>query len=184
MYPYNINNLKQRNNNNNNKTKVNPNNQTPINTPSPVVTSTSENINLTQSNKEILSMIEESLSGELHDHEYYRQLHALFDDANDKEIIRRLSLDELKHKKLLEELYKKISGKEPAIPKIEEIKISRNLLAELSKSINNEYMVSDFYKKLYLMLKEPQYRDIIFEIMMDENNHAGKLTYLYAKNKI
>lgn len=179
MYPYNINNLKQRNNNNNNKTKSNQSNNTTAS-----VSASSENINSTQPNNEILSLIEEALGGEIHDHEYYRQLHALFDDANDKEIIRRLSLDELKHKKLLEELYQKISGKMPATPKIEEIKISRNLLAELSKSINNEYMVSDFYKKLYLMLKEPQYRDIIFEIMMDENNHAGKLTYLYAKNKL
>ena len=132
----------------------------------------------------ILAMIEEALGDELHDYEYYRQLHSLFDDANDKEIIRHISLDELKHKKMLEELYRKISGKDAPVPNIQEVKISRNLLEEISKSIANEYEGSTFYRTLYFLFQNPEYRDIIFEIMNDELIHAGKLTYLYAKNRL
>lgn len=136
-----------------------------------------------ETDEKILSLIEEAIGDEFRDYEYYKRLQALFDEAKDKETIRHISLDEMKHKKMLEDLYFKLSGRKPPLPKIEDIKITKNLLVELAKSIANEFDGTEFYRKLYFLFKKPEYRDMMFELLNDEHIHAGKLTYLYSKYK-
>lgn len=136
-----------------------------------------------ETDEKILILIEEAISDEFKDYEYYKRLQTLFDDSKDKESIRRISLDEMKHKKMLEELYSKLSGRKPPLPRPEDIRITRNLLVELAKSIAHEFDGVEFYRKLYFLLKNPEYRDMMFEILTDEHIHAGKLTYLYSKYK-
>ncbi len=135
-----------------------------------------------EADDKILTMLDEAITDEMKGYEYYKRLQVMFDDK-DKETVRHISLDEMKHRKILEDLYQRISGTKAPTFKVDDIQISRNLLVEIAKSIMNEYDDSEFYRKLYFMLENPEYRDMIFEIMTDEQNHAGKLNYLYSKYK-
>lgn len=147
------------------------------------VTQMKEEGDRVETDDKILTLIEEAIGDEFRDYEYYKRLQALFDEAKDKETIRHISLDEMKHKKMLEELYFKLSGQKPPLPRIEDIKITKNLLVELAKSIASEFDGTEFYRKLYFLFKKPEYRDMMFELLHDEHIHAGKLTYLYSKYK-
>lgn len=131
----------------------------------------------------VLTMLDEALLNKEEGYQYYRRLQNMFDDTRDKETIRRISLDKMKHKKIVEDLYKDISGNDAPDLKADEVKISRNLLVELAKSITNEYDDVEFYRRLMFMMENPRYRDMLFEILNDDQIHAGKLNYLYSKHK-
>ncbi len=164
MYPYNA----QNNESNTKTTKTN---------------STEQTIYTVNTDDKLLALLEEVLGDELSDYEYYKRFQMLFDEPKDREIIRHISLDEMKHKKIIENIYTEISGKKPPIPKIEDIKITRNIPVELAKKIAGEYDGEELYRKIYFLLDKPEYRDMLFELLTDENIHAGKLTYLYSKYK-
>lgn len=174
MYPYNMQNYRYAENNNTNNNNIR----------RPEIIELEEAIGPSvEADDKILTMLDEAITDEMKGYEYYKRLQPMFDDTKDKETMRHISLDEMKHRKILEDLYQKISGTEAPTFKVDDISISRNLLVELAKSIMNEYDDSEFYRKLYFMLQNPEYRDMILEIMTDEQNHAGKLNYLYSKYK-
>lgn len=136
-----------------------------------------------EADTKLLTMMDEALLSEEEGYQYYRKLQNMINDSQDKEVVRHISLDEMKHKRMIEDLYNKISGVKAPYLKPEEPKLSRNISAELSKSILNEYDEAEFYRRLLLMLKDPEYRDMLFEILTDEQAHGGKLNYLYSKYK-
>lgn len=169
MYPYNMQSYAENNNNNNRR---------------PEIVEVEEAIGPSvEADDKVLTMLDEAITDEMKGYEYYKRLQPMVDDVKDKETIRHISLDEMKHRKMIEDLYQKISGVKAPTFKVDDIRISRNLSAELANSIMNEYDDAEFYRKLYFMLQNPEFRDMLFEILTDEQNHAGKLNYLYSKYK-
>jgi rubrerythrin len=131
----------------------------------------------------ILELIKEGMQDEVDDAEYYRKMQSLFQNEEDRETIRRIGLDEKKHKKMLDQMYTELSGKVPPTIVASNAVITRNILAELNKRIAGELEGVEYYRNLYTLLDEPELRDMALEMMMDENIHAIKLTHLYSKYK-
>ena len=132
--------------------------------------------------KKIIKMLEDSMNHELEDADYYRRLIDLATDRNDKEVLKSISQQELKHFSILEEIYNHLTGKNfKAI--FEPTKISNNILNEYSKSIYGELKGFEMYRKLYYSFLNVQIRDMIYEIMSDEQNHSIKISHLYSTKK-
>ncbi len=132
--------------------------------------------------RKIIEMLIEALKDETMDYNYYGKLANLARTQEDKEIIKGVQMDEQKHFLLISDIYFKMTGEKP---KVEAgVKpISRNLLREYEKSILSEINGMEFYRKLYFSFLNVQIRDMIFEILTDEQQHSTKFTYLFAKNK-
>lgn len=170
MYPYNMQSYMENENNSNNR--------------APEIIEVEEAIGPSvEADTKVLTMMDEAITDEMKGYEYYKRLQTMFDDPKDKDTVRHMSLDEMKHRRMVEDLYKDITGKTAPTFKADDIRISRNLLVELANSIMNEYEDVEFYRRLLFMLKNPDYRDRLFEILTDEQSHAGKLNYLYSKYK-
>ncbi len=135
-----------------------------------------------EADKKILDLLIEALKDEQMDFVYYGKLMNMAKSLSDKQIIREIQLDEKKHYALMSDVYFSLTGKRP---KVEAgIKpIGRNLLKEYEKSIFSELNGSEFYRKIYFLMMNVRYRDIMFELLSDEAAHAAKLNFLYASNK-
>lgn len=134
------------------------------------------------SNQYLLDMIKESLKDEATDAEYYGNLLNKTPSTEDKEIIRQIRMDELKHYKLFNDIYRKLTGEYLNIP-ADNKKISNNLAEEFEKNIFSELEGAEFYRKLLFAFLDLEIRDILFEIITDEQAHSQKMNYLYCKYK-
>ena len=132
------------------------------------------------SNNFILDLIKEAICDETRDSIYYEELSRKISNPEDQEILRKIHLDEEKHKKIFSELYKEISGKECEFsfsPK----NISDNMLQNFSESLISELETVEFYRKILFSFLDLTVTDLMYEIITDEQAHAQKLNYLYSK---
>lgn len=138
-------------------------------------------------NKYVLEMIEEAIEDEREDAEEYKKFAEKFQDKEDKDIIRNIYMDELKHEKMMKDIYYQLTGEKyqdnDSSTQSAEAAAYENMSGELSKRIMAELDGAEFYRKLYYTFLTLEIRDILFEIMTDELIHAQKLNYLYSKYK-
>lgn len=131
---------------------------------------------------EILDLILEAIEQENEDSKYYKELLKLVENDKDKEAIRKIYLDDKKHFKIFSEIYKSLTGKEP-IFEDEEIEIDDTLLEELEDSIEQKLENVELYRLILSSFLDVGIRDLIYEIITDEQGHAQKLTNLSNKTK-
>ncbi len=130
--------------------------------------------------EKLLDMLLEAIKDEMEDAEYCSNLCNLLTQKGDQEIVRHIRMDELKHAKLLQEIYFNLTGKK-ACPKINPERTSDNVALELEKSMFKVLSGIAFYRKIYFSFLNIEIRDMIYEILTDEQCHATKFSYLYAK---
>lgn len=133
--------------------------------------------------KKILDMITKALSDESQAVDYYSRLINKIENPKDKEIVRGIMLDEKKHFKYLNEIYKKLTGRNAMNIKFEPKPVSDNLVKDFEDSLFDELEAFEFYRTLMFAFLDLQIRDTIFEIMTDEQEHATKFNFLYSKYK-
>lgn len=131
---------------------------------------------------EILELILKAIEQENEDSKYFEKLANLIQNEKDKEDIRKIYLDDKKHFKIFSEIYKSLTGKEP-IFEDEEIEIDDTLPEELEDSIEQKLENVELYRLILSSFLDVGIRDMIYEIITDEQSHAQKLTKLYNKNK-
>lgn len=132
-------------------------------------------------NKYILKLIEEAIADEQKDSDYYYRLSQVVEFPEDKEIIRKMHLDESKHEKIFKEIYAHLTGEEPPEQEFTPRTISDNLTDNFKEDIFGELEAVEFYRKLYTMFLNVEIRDWLYEIITDEQAHAQKNNYLYSK---
>ncbi len=132
--------------------------------------------------QKILDLLLEALTDEKEDIDYYGRLMNMARTPEDREIIRQVQMDEQKHYMITSDIYYKLTGKQPVVEQIIR-PLGRNLLHEYEKRIFGELAGADLYRKLYFAFLNLQLRDMLFEMMTDEQGHAAKFNYLYAKTK-
>ncbi len=133
-------------------------------------------------NEHIITMLKESMRDEKTDVDYYAQMMEEMVSEGDKEIIRDIRNDEIKHYKLLQEVYYELVGDKTEV-KAGKKSITGHVLRDIENSLFAELDAVANYRKLYFSFLTLSIRDIFFEIMSDEQIHATKLSYLYAKYK-
>lgn len=122
-------------------------------------------------NPYILKLIDEALSDEVSDYMFYTVLEEKCPDM--AEMFRSIAADEMKHKKMLTELYTDLNGKAPAEKKPElKADLSKSCKELIKEQIPKELEGAAMYRTLYFAMPSVTEKNIIFEIMTDEMMHA------------
>lgn len=100
----------------------------------------------------------------------------------DVEMLRNAYLDEVKHLKLLQEIWYNITGKSQSQPQPKNIKTnSEAVRTELEKTLLQEMEQTDFFRELLMLIPETELRDILYEIITDKQDHCIRLCFLFSK---
>ena len=127
--------------------------------------------------EKILDMILEAISEERGVAEYYATLMKMARSQDEKNILNEIRIDEQKHEKIFRRIYYMLTGKEVLVePAVKTV--SNNIRDEYKKSIFEELEMVEFYKKLYIAIKNQEIRIMLYDVITDEQSHAIKLTYL------
>ncbi len=102
----------------------------------------------------------------------------------DIETLRNAYLDEVKHLKLLQEIWYNITGQSQSQAQ----PISKNSTAnseavgtEIEKTLMQEMEQTDFFRELLMLISETDLRDILYEIITDKQDHCIRLCFLFSK---
>ena len=128
-----------------------------------------------------LQDIEAALADEKAAAKFYEMLMAMAPTNWQKEQIKHARDDEIKHYHMLHQLYLNLTGREPKV-KEKEVKVT-NYLEGLKEAFNDELEAAEFYRRMMLSTYNQYIRDILFEIMTDEMEHASRFTFVYADAK-
>jgi rubrerythrin len=85
--------------------------------------------------------------------------------------------DEIKHLGMTTCLYGKLTGREPRIT-VTEIPLI-NFKEGVRVALSNELDAAEFYRDMYLATRDPEIRDIFFELMTDELEHSTRFAFIY-----
>jgi rubrerythrin len=113
---------------------------------------------------------------------YYKRLIGMAPDEKEAEIIEHFYEDETKHLSKFRMLFEMTTGKEPEIGSVNTPEFE-SYIEGIEHAIPKELEACEFYRDIYLASSNPIVRDVFFEALTDENEHAVYLNYLYTKNK-
>lgn len=133
-----------------------------------------------KADEKILDMLIIALKNENEDKNYYKSLMERVSNEEDAKIINQISLDEKKHYNYLMQIYKRLTGQTLSLED-EQVKLQDNLVDNFAKSIFDEIEAVEFYRRLMFIFLDLQIRDMIYEIITDEQAHATKMNYLFSK---
>lgn len=129
--------------------------------------------------KKLIDLILEAMKDERSDRAKYK---IMMDMARDPKVKRQINFayeDEGKHYKMFQQILFKLTGKMTEIP-VPDIKKPINLLEGVESSIDGELEAVELYREILAMLPNKQMRDMLYEIITDEQEHAVRFTYLYS----
>lgn len=112
---------------------------------------------------------------------YYTKLLKMAKLEEEKSIINEIRIDEHKHEKLLNKIYFSITGMH-CKGHVKEINLCNNIKKEYKKSIFEELKSTEYYKKLYIGIKSQDIKNILYDLITDEQGHSIKLIYLNSIN--
>lgn len=101
---------------------------------------------------------------------------APFEDARD--FIRHARDDERKHYRMFFNLYVALTGRHPIVTQ-PVIQIPQ-FCEGVKNSIKDELEAADMYREMYLSTTNTRIRDILFEAMNDEMEHAIRFNWIYS----
>lgn len=130
--------------------------------------------------KYVLKMILEAIEEENESRLYFEQLANVVSNEEDKATLRKIYLDDTKHFNMLVELYKFLTGKEPKI-EFEDIDIDYPLKDEFLDSIDDKLENIELYRNIMNSFLDTDIRDMLFEIITDEQGHIPRLYKLLKK---
>lgn len=133
------------------------------------------------SNKYVLELIKDAINDEEIDFKYYSDLANSVRDIDDKKTLEQMSLDEQKHKKMFQDIYKKLTNDSYTPENISYKNVSTNFLKNFTESIKGELHGVEAYRPILFSLENPQFKNYLIEIITDEQNHAARLNYMYSK---
>lgn len=176
MYPYNIRTSED-------VTPVRTAPPPPPATPSLQTTPTEEGLDLSQNKdvNEILQLIIMAMTDEQRDGDFYNELSKLNKDPIDSRLLNDMFLNERRHEKMLENIYVGLTGRTPVVPPATPIPISENMVENFELAFQNELDGIQLYRTLYLALQTPTLKNIVYEILSDQQQHAMIFSYLANK---
>lgn len=130
----------------------------------------------------LLNLIVESMKDERADRVKYKMMIEMAKSDKVRKQIEFAFNDEGKHYKMFQQIYFMLTGQYIDIP-IPEPKKNEKLIDAIESSINGELEAVELYRKIRSMLPNTQLRDMLFEIITDEQEHATRFVYLYSIEK-
>lgn len=132
--------------------------------------------------KNVIDLILEAMKDEKHDRIKYKRMMEMADSDKVRKQIEFAYKDEIKHYGMFQKILYMLTCRKYDVPtpKVEEYKC---LLPAVETSINGELGAVELYRKIQSMLPTMQMRDMLFEIITDEQEHATRFVYLYSMLK-
>ena len=129
-----------------------------------------------------LDEIRKAVQGEREDELFYDYLISLAPTKDEKEIIESIRNDERKHNQLFRKIYKDFIGNEINTMNEENLKKPSSFMDGIRTALFGELKAVDKYKAIRRALPIGAYKDMLFDIIMDELKHASKYNYLFTLN--
>ena len=114
---------------------------------------------------------------------YYTVLVEMAGANEDVEEIEHILADERRHVVMLHKIYRRLYGREPKVPAAPRPTVI-TYDEGLSAAIRDEWDAYETYRDLILLSDDRRLMRAFFEMMTDENEHAGRLSRLYAENDL
>ncbi|WP_373205145.1 ferritin-like domain-containing protein [Clostridium tertium] len=129
-----------------------------------------------------LDEIRKAVQVEREDELFYDYLISLAPTKDEKEIIESIRNDERKHNQLFRKIYKDFTGNEINTMNEENLKKPSSFMDGIRTALFGELKAVDKYKAIRRALPIGAYKDMLFDIIMDELKHASKYNYLFTLN--
>lgn len=129
--------------------------------------------------KNLIDLIIEAMKDERHDRVKYKMMMDMTKKDKIKEQIKFAYEDEGKHYKMFQYIFYQLTGKQIDIP-IPEVEEYDELIDAVETSINGKLAAVELYRKIQSMLPNIGLRDMLFEIITDEQEHATRFTYVFS----
>lgn len=130
----------------------------------------------------LLGLICEAMKGERHDRKKYGMLKEMTDNKEIKGQINFAYEDEGKHYRMFEKIYEDLTGTEIDIP-TPAVEQCQRLIDGVKSSINGELEAVELYREIRSLLQSKRHRDMLYEIITDEQEHATRFVYIYSMLK-
>lgn len=132
--------------------------------------------------EEALAIVKEAVQDEREDELFYDYLISVAPTKEEKDIITSIRNDERKHNKLFRGIYKAFTGKDIETPKNVDFEKPVSYIAGVKKALFGELGAVERYRDIIAGLPNRYYRDMVFEILTDEQKHADKYNYILNIN--
>lgn len=141
------------------------------------------NYNSQHSSNLLINNIIEAMTDERHDRVKYYKMMQMTDDPDVIKQIKFAYDDEIKHYEMFQQIYFALTCRRLDIPMPNEIEKYNTLMDAVQSSIEGENEAVDLYREIFAQLENKQMRDMVFEIITDEQEHFGRFIYLYSMLK-
>jgi rubrerythrin len=135
-----------------------------------------------KSMQDALTLIKKAVEGEREDELFYDYLISVAPTVEAKEIISSIRDDERKHNRMFRSIYHSLTGQTISTPQEVSFEKPASYMEGLKKAFFGELGAVERYRDIRAGLTQRVHRDMIFEILTDEQKHAGK--YLYLMNSL
>jgi len=133
--------------------------------------------------KSLSDLLIQAMKDERHDRVKYKRMMEMTTDPMVKKQIKFAYDDEGKHYKMFNQIYYALTGKQVDIPLPTDIEKYDTLMEAVQSSIEGENEAVDLYRQIFSLMTNKQMRDMVYEIITDEQEHAMRFIYLYAMLK-
>jgi rubrerythrin len=129
----------------------------------------------------LLHLIIEGMKDEKAGREKYKMMMEMAKSEKSRKQIEFAYADEGKHYKMFQQIYYTLTGQYIDVP-CPQLKCEK-FIESIESSINDELEAVELYRKIRSMLPNNQLRDILYEIITDEQEHATRFVYLYSMER-
>lgn len=175
----------------NNKTPINqvpniqmPNNQMPNNQVPKNQIQTQETRRKPTGDKRILELLELAMMETAQEAGTYQSLMPLLKTSENRALLQKIYLENIKHMRLLQDVIYQIGGKRSPLLNIPKVDLNESLDSELKKSFLMALENSAFFRNIYFSLPEGELRDTLMELFTDKQHQALILQFLYGINRM
>lgn len=144
------------------------------------------NMNMMHPNKQpmmkLLNMMKDAMKDERHDNKKYRMMSEMTENKEIRENLRHAYEDEAKHYRMFQDIYEDLTGENIEIP-VPKVELADRFVDNVKSSIQGELEAVEMYRDIRAMLTTKRHRDMLFEIITDEQEHATRFVYIYAMIK-
>ena len=120
-----------------------------------------------------------AMQGEAEDKLFYERLMRMAPTREEADIIKQIRTDEIKHYEAFEDLYRRMTGRNPRVPETDKPTF-RTYMEGVELAFFDELEAYEHYRDLYLSTQNPRIRDIFLDAFTDENEHAQYMHWIYS----
>ena len=130
----------------------------------------------------LLDMIKEAMLDERSDNKKYKMMMEMTENREIRDNIKFAYEDEAKHYRMFQDIYEDLTGEDIEIP-VPKVELADRFVDNVKSSIQGELQAVELYRGIRAMLTTKRHRDMLFEIITDEQEHATRFVYIYAMIK-